>query len=72
MDFVVWESQRRSLSDAPGREQIFDVPMGDCLHQLYSQELEETARAVLDLFGKLDRPYLTPLEEKLLAVLEAQ
>ena len=44
----------------------------DRLHQLYSQELEETAVALVDLLAKLDRPYLTALEEKLLAVLEAQ
>ena len=60
---------------------LIDYSTADCealaqlrerLYHLYSQELEETARAVLDLFGKLDRPDLTPLEEKLLAVLEAQ
>lgn len=44
----------------------------DRLHQLYSQELEETAVALVDLLAKLDRPYLTALEEKLLAVLGAQ
>ena len=41
------------------------------LHKLYLQNLEETAVALIDLLAKLDRPYLTPLEEKLLAVLEA-
>ena len=45
--------------------------LGDRLHQLYLQDLEETAVALVDLIAKLDRPYLTPLEEKLLAVLEA-
>ena len=43
----------------------------DRLHQLYSDDLEEVARCNLDFLGKLDRPYLTALEEKLLAVLEA-
>jgi hypothetical protein len=43
----------------------------DRLHQLYAQDLEETAVALVDLLGKLDRPYLTALEEKLLALLAA-
>jgi hypothetical protein len=43
----------------------------DRLHQIYSDDLEEVARCNLDFLGKLDRPYLTALEEKLLAVLEA-
>ena len=43
----------------------------DRLYSLYSEDLEEVARCNLDFLGKLDRPYLTPLEEKLLAVLEA-
>ena len=42
----------------------------DRLSSLYSDDLEEVARCNLDFLGKLDRPYLTPLEEKLLAVLE--
>ena len=59
---------------------LIDYSTADCealaqlrerLHQLYYQELEETAVALVDLLAKLDRPYLTALEEKLLAVLEA-
>ena len=41
------------------------------LDQLSWQKLEETAVALIDLLAKLDRPYLTALEEKLLTVLEA-
>ena len=41
----------------------------DRLHHLYSQDLEETAVALIDLLAKLDRPYLTSLENKLLGVL---
>ncbi len=44
----------------------------DRLHRLYSDDLEEAARWNLAFLGKLERPYLTTLEEKLLAVLEAQ
>ncbi len=42
------------------------------LHRLYSDDLEEAARCNLAFFGKLERPYLTALEEKLLEFLEAQ
>ena len=42
----------------------------DRLHLIYSEDLEETALALVDLLAKLNRPYLTPLEEKLLALLE--
>ena len=42
------------------------------LHKLYSEEMEGTARAVVEIFGKHERPELSALEEKLLAVLEAQ
>ncbi len=42
------------------------------LHRLYSDDLEEAARWNLTFLGKLERPELTALEEKLLAVLEAQ
>ena len=42
------------------------------LHRLYSDDLEEAARWNLTFLGKLSRPYLTALEEKLLQVLEAQ
>ncbi len=44
----------------------------DRLHQIYSQDLEETALALIDLLAKLNRPYLTALEEKLLGVLESE
>ncbi len=42
------------------------------LHRLYSDDLEEAARWTLEFFGKLERPYLTAKEDKLLAVLETQ
>ena len=42
------------------------------LSQIYSDDMEEAARCTLAYLGKLERPKLTALEEKLLAVLEAQ
>ncbi len=44
----------------------------DRLHGLYSDDLEEAARWNISFLGKLERPSLNTLEEKLLAVLEAQ
>jgi hypothetical protein len=42
----------------------------DRLHNIYSQDLEEMVVALIDALAKLNRAYLTPLEEKLLAILE--
>ncbi len=42
----------------------------DRLSKLYDPEMEETAKAILASLGKIDRPYLTELEEKLLMFLE--
>ena len=46
--------------------------LSERLHRLYSDDLEEAARCTLAFLGKHERPYLTPLEEKLLELLEAQ
>jgi hypothetical protein len=40
------------------------------IQRLQGTELEGTAKGVLRLLGKIDRPYLTPLEEEMLKVLE--
>ncbi len=44
----------------------------DRLHRLLQADLEPAALAMLESLGKLDRPFLTPLEEKLLALLEVE
>ena len=46
--------------------------ISDRLSRLYHPDLEETARAILASLGQIQRPFLTPLEEELLAVLEAR
>jgi hypothetical protein len=46
--------------------------LSDRLSRLYHPDLEETARAILASLGQIERPFLTPLEEELLAVLEAR
>ena len=42
----------------------------DRLTKLYNPEMEETAKAVLASLGRIDRPYLTEFEEKVLKVIE--
>ena len=36
----------------------------DRINRVYSSSLEETVKSLLQSFGKLNRPYLTALEEK--------
>ncbi len=42
----------------------------DRLSKLYDPEMEETAKAVLASLGRIDRPWLTEFEEKVLTFLE--
>ncbi|BAY73270.1 hypothetical protein NIES23_60980 (plasmid) [Trichormus variabilis NIES-23] len=44
----------------------------DRISQVYSSELEESVQKFLESLGKLNRAYLTVLEEKLLSVLESE
>ena len=44
----------------------------DRINQVYSDSLEETVKSLLQALGKLNRPYLTVVEEKLLSVLESE
>ncbi|MHC5771416.1 MAG: hypothetical protein ACYTXI_38830, partial [Nostoc sp.] len=44
----------------------------DRLARIYSDSLEETVKSLLQSLGKLNRPYLTELEEKLLSLLESE
>ncbi|WP_235018911.1 hypothetical protein [Tolypothrix sp. NIES-4075] len=47
------------------------LELGDRLTKLRnSGKLEEAATSLLQHIGQVKRPYLTPLEEKLLSVLE--
>ncbi|MCC5661151.1 hypothetical protein LC608_30150 [Nostoc sp. XA010] len=42
------------------------------ISRVYSDSLEETVKSLLQLLGKLNRPYLTAVEEKLLNLLESE
>ncbi|MHC5763100.1 hypothetical protein [Nostoc sp.] len=44
----------------------------DRINRVYSDSLEETVKSLLQLLGKVNRPYLTVVEEKLLSVLESE
>lgn len=44
----------------------------DRIGRVYSTELEESVQKFLESLGKLNSPYLTALEEKLLSVLESE
>ncbi len=44
----------------------------DRITRVYSDSLEETVKSLLQSLGKLNRPYLTVVEEKLLSVLESE
>jgi hypothetical protein len=44
----------------------------DRISRVYSDVLEETVKSLLQSLGKLNRPYLTTVEEKLLTLLESE
>ncbi|RCJ30475.1 hypothetical protein A6769_33360 [Nostoc punctiforme NIES-2108] len=46
--------------------------LSDRISRVYSDSLEETVKNLLQSFGKLNRPYLTAVEEKLLSVVELE
>ncbi|MHC5747860.1 MAG: hypothetical protein ACYTXT_39610 [Nostoc sp.] len=42
------------------------------ISRVYSSSLEETVKSLLQLLGKVNRPYLTAVEEKLLSLIERE
>ncbi|MBH8574927.1 hypothetical protein I8752_18265 [Nostocaceae cyanobacterium CENA369] len=46
--------------------------MCDRINRVYSRGLEETVKNLLQSLGKLNRPYLTAVEEKLLSLIETE
>ncbi|MCC5654697.1 hypothetical protein LC609_33990 [Nostoc sp. XA013] len=46
--------------------------MSDRISRVYSDSLEETVKSLLQALGKLNRPYVTAVEEKLLSVVELE
>lgn len=52
------------------KDKKFFLELCDRLSKLYNSEMEETAKAILFSLGKIDRPWLTELEERVLRVVE--
>jgi hypothetical protein len=46
--------------------------LSDRISRVYSRGLEESVQKFLEMLGRLNRAYLTALEEKLLTVLESE
>ncbi|MEH1788761.1 hypothetical protein [Nostoc sp.] len=46
--------------------------LSDRISRVYFDSLEETVKSLLQSLGKLSRPYLAVVEEKLLSVLESE
>ncbi|MEA5537363.1 hypothetical protein [Crocosphaera sp. XPORK-15E] len=77
-DLQTWNSELEEIEIEYLQE--LDYSESDCeviqkLHERIqrlqeSSELEGMAKGVLKLLGKIDRPYLTPLEEQMLKILE--
>ncbi|MHC5917518.1 MAG: hypothetical protein ACYTXE_42560 [Nostoc sp.] len=44
----------------------------DRISRVYSDSLEETVKSLLQLLGKVNRAYLTTVEEKLLGLIERE
>ncbi|MGH2414798.1 MAG: hypothetical protein ACRDEA_14135, partial [Microcystaceae cyanobacterium] len=55
-----------------GQEQIGVFHSSCCTRKIEPTYSQEAALAVLASLGKLNRPYLTAIEEKLLSLLEAE
>ncbi len=74
----LWDGQYQvkpeNLKDLPysNEQQEAIKELSDRISKLYDPEMEETARAVLASLGKIDRPWLTEIEESFLEVLEGK
>jgi hypothetical protein len=68
-EYVVREENLKDLGYSPDQREAVRK-LSERLTRLHSLKDEETARAMLEALGKLKRPYLNPLEERLLEVLE--
>lgn len=76
-DLQTWNDELEAIEIEFLRE--LDYTEEDCeaiqklhgrIQRLQGAELEQTAKGVLRLLGKIDRPYLTPLEEEILSLVE--
>ncbi|MFW9261274.1 hypothetical protein [Nostoc sp. CALU 546] len=70
-EYTVGLQHLKSFNYLPAEcEQMQQI--SDRISRVYSDSLEETVKSLLQSLGKLNRPYLTVVEEKLLSVLELE
>ncbi|MBE8969538.1 hypothetical protein IQ277_25955 [Nostocales cyanobacterium LEGE 12452] len=70
-EYAVGLQHLKSYDYLPAECQQMQV-ICDRIGRVYSDSLEETVKSLLQALGKLNRPYLTELEEKLLSLLESE
>jgi hypothetical protein len=70
-EYTVGVKHLKSFNYLPAECQQMQV-ISDRINRVYSDSLEETVKSLLQSLGKLNRPYLTAVEEKLLNVLEIE
>jgi hypothetical protein len=69
-EYLVKEENLKDLGYSPEQQEAMRK-ISERLFQLQPLKEEETAAAILEALGKLKRPYLTALEERLLELLES-
>ncbi|MCC5653486.1 hypothetical protein LC609_27570 [Nostoc sp. XA013] len=70
-EYAVGLQHLKSFNYLPAEcEQIKEI--SDRISRVYSDSLEDTVKSLLQSLGKLNRPYLTAVEEKLLNLLESE
>ncbi|MBD2534179.1 hypothetical protein H6G97_33475 [Nostoc flagelliforme FACHB-838] len=70
-EYAVGLQHLKSFNYLPAECQQMQV-ICDRISRVYSDLLEETVKSLLQLLGKVNRPYLTAVEEKLLTLLESE
>nr|WP_242063475.1 hypothetical protein [Nostoc sp. FACHB-892] len=70
-EYAIGLQHLKSYNYLPAECQQMQV-ICDRISRVYSDSLEETVKSLLQSLGKLNRPYLTAVEEKLLNVLESE
>jgi hypothetical protein len=70
-EYAVGLQHLKSYDYLPAECQQMQV-ICDRISRVYSDSLEDTVKSLLQSLGKLNRPWLTAVEEKLLSVLESE
>jgi len=70
-EYAVGLQHLKSFNYLPAEREQMQM-ICDRVSQVYSSALEETVRNLLQSLGKVNRPYLTGVEEKLLGLIEKE